>query len=164
MSTSPHSTLDLVFDTAECLAADIATALTEVTPAWGLAAGESPDERHYELLLRTSTYEAWLIYWPAGTGLDMHDHGGSAGAFGVVSGALDEATIDEDGLQTRRVERGQVTSFGPDLVHGVSNRGDRPATSVHVYSPPLTSMSFYTTTDGRAETARLDDTSWGRRR
>ena len=103
MSTSPHSTLDLVFDTAECLAADIATALTEVTPAWGLAAGESPDERHYELLLRTSTYEAWLIYWPAGTGLDMHDHGGSAGAFGVVSGALDEATIDEDGLQSAAV-------------------------------------------------------------
>ena len=158
MSTSPHSTLDLVFDTAECLAADIATALAEVTPAWELAAGESPDERHYELLLRTSTYEAWLIYWPAGTGLDMHDHGGSAGAFGVVSGTPTKRRSTRT-VCRRAGRRGQVASFGPDLVHGVRNRGDRPATSVHVYSPPLTSMSFYTTTDGRAETTRLDESS-----
>jgi hypothetical protein len=28
-------------------------------------------------------------------------------------------------------------------VHAVSNRTTRPATSVHVYSPPLSSMAYF---------------------
>jgi predicted metal-dependent enzyme (double-stranded beta helix superfamily) len=74
---------------------------------------------------------------------------------------LDEESLDEDGLHRRRVERGRVTSFGPGVVHGVSNSGHRPATSVHVYSPPLTSMTFYA---GDAEIDRVERTSWDSRR
>ena len=58
------------------------------------AEGEVPTERRYQRVLATPDYEAWVICWPSGGSLDLHDHGGSAGAFSVVSGELDEATIE----------------------------------------------------------------------
>jgi Cysteine dioxygenase type I len=41
-------------------------------------------------------HEAWVICWPSGGLLDLHDHGGSAGAFSVVSGGwmLPESEFD----------------------------------------------------------------------
>ncbi len=63
---------------------------------WELTGETSPTERTYELLLATESYDAWLIHWPVGTGLEAHDHGGSTGAFAVVSGVLDE-DVERDG-------------------------------------------------------------------
>jgi len=107
--------------------------------------------------LATETYDAWLIHWPVGTGLEAHDHGGSTGAFAVVSGVLDE-DVERDGeTVTRRVPAGQSVTFGGDHVHAVVNRGEAGATSVHVYSPPLSSMSFYReSADGGYEVDRVD--------
>ena len=94
-------------------------------------------------MLSTEQYDAWLIHWPTGTGLDAHDHGGSIGAFAVVSGVLDE-DVHVDGVDhTRRLRAGESVTFAGDHVHAVINRGETGATSVHVYSPPLRSMSFY---------------------
>ena len=84
-----------------------------------------------------------MICWPAGTALDLHDHGGSAGSFTVVAGQLDETTVDHGELRVRRYESGETADFGPTIVHGVENRGKRLATSVHVYSPPLDVMNYY---------------------
>ena len=39
--------------------------------------------------------------------------------------------------------------FGPHYVHDVRNLGDLPAVSVHAYSAPLTSMTFYDLHDDR---------------
>jgi len=48
-------------------------------------------------------------------------------------------------------------TFGGDHVHAVVNRGEAGATSVHVYSPPLSSMSFYReSADGGYEVDRVD--------
>ena len=122
----------------------IVSGLAAVTPPWELRTGDVPQERRYERLLSTPIYEAWVICWPAGTALDLHDHGGSAGAFTVVAGQLDETTIDDDGEPSvHRYESGDTATFGPTLVHGVENRGERLATSVHVYSPPLDVMNYY---------------------
>ena len=60
---------------------------------WELATGEQPAERQFQLLIATDVYDAWLVHWPVGTGLDLHDHGGSAGAFAVVAGDLDEDVV-----------------------------------------------------------------------
>jgi len=102
-------------------------------------------ERRYRLLERTFDYELWVIYWPEGPGLSLHDHGGSVGAFHVVAGALEETSTTLRGLRLRRrrLDRGQGKSFGPQYVHGIINPQPAPATSVHAYSPPLTSMTFY---------------------
>jgi predicted metal-dependent enzyme (double-stranded beta helix superfamily) len=94
---------------------------------------------------------AWLITWAPGTGLDLHDHGGSAGSLAVVGGELTEwhaTTADVAGpgkprLQRRRLTDGSVTTFGPDHVHAVRNDGLEPAVSIHIYVPGLAEMAFY---------------------
>jgi hypothetical protein len=144
----------------EPLVATIAAGLAAVAVPWELATGRSPDEREYELLLSTELYDAWLIHWPVGTGLDAHDHGGSTGAFAVVSGVLDEDTVDGGATVTRRVVSGDSVYFDGEYVHAVINRGDVGATSVHVYSPPLRSMSYYRTADdGALRIERVDEIS-----
>jgi Cysteine dioxygenase type I len=129
------------------LAAAIAEGLAAVSLPWELFTGTRPSERCYQVLLATPHYDAWLIHWPAGTGLAPHDHGGSGGAFSLVDGVLDEDVVVDGVTTTRRLATGDTVVFGSDHVHAVRNRGDRGATSVHVYSPPLGSMGFYRADD-----------------
>lgn len=126
----------------------IAAGLAAVTVPWELrdgelGDGEVPTERQCYRVLATEAYEAWVICWPSGGSLDLHDHGGSSGAFSVVSGELDEATIEDGVTVVRRYGSGSTTGFGASRIHAVANRGAAMATSVHVYSPPLGSMVYY---------------------
>ena len=43
---------------------------------------------------------------------------------------------------------GAQVGFPASYVHDVRNLGDEPAVSVHTYSPPLTSMTYYDLADG----------------
>ena len=86
----------------------IAAGLAAVSIPWEMATGTTPTERCYELLLSTDQYDAWLIHWPTGTGLEAHDHGGSVGAFAVVSGVLDEDVRHDGVTTTRRFEAGET--------------------------------------------------------
>jgi quercetin dioxygenase-like cupin family protein len=152
MSISLDPPLDTDLDTTllrECQALDthvlvaIAAGLAEVASPSDLRPGGATDERQYARILATESYEAWLICWPPGTGLDPHDHGHSAGAFAVVEGQLDETTIELGRARVRRVSTGDHSSFRAGQVHAVANNGRHAAMSVHVYSPPLDSMNFY---------------------
>ncbi len=132
----------------------IASGLAEVTVPWDLRGEESPSpgERHWELALATPEYEVWTIYWPPGTGIDLHDHGSSSGAFCVVAGELIETVVLEGGTVAERGwSRGEGTRFGAGHTHRVVNAGRTTATSVHVYAPPLTTMTYY---DGASEVDR----------
>jgi hypothetical protein len=112
--------------------------------ATGLDPGDR--DRDFVQLLRTDLYEAWLIAWgPAGT-LELHDHGGSVGAVQLVDGALVETYSDScirHALRTRALTPGRTITVPKTRVHEVWNPGPETALSVHVYSPPLTSMTFY---------------------
>jgi hypothetical protein len=141
---------------ADVLAA-IAAGLAAVTVPWELGLGEVPTERRFHRVLATDAYEAWVICWPSGESLDMHDHGGSAGAFSVVSGELDEVTIEAGGKVLRTFGSGDTAAFGASRVHAVANRGDAVATSVHVYSPPLSSMMYYQPDDSGSLVAVAED-------
>jgi hypothetical protein len=120
--------------------------------AAGLARSVTPqllpprEERRWSRLLVTYSYDAWLIGWPPGTGLDLHDHGGSQGALCVVRGTLDESRLvrgSGGGVAARRLTAGTASSFGPHHVHAIHNTSpDIEALSVHVYSPPLSTMNF----------------------
>jgi hypothetical protein len=100
--------------------------------------------RSYELLELTDDLEIWAIHWPRDHGLELHDHGGSSGALWVVDGALQEHSVARGGgLIHRALEVGGGSAFGPSHIHDVVNTGAVPATSVHVYSPPMASMTFY---------------------
>ncbi len=49
--------------------------------AEGIAAGDpaafvpAGTDRRWGIVIATEAYEAWVIAWPSGTGLAMHDHG-----------------------------------------------------------------------------------------
>jgi predicted metal-dependent enzyme (double-stranded beta helix superfamily) len=102
--------------------------LVAATPRdWMSRVRLSPDERWYERMHADERYEVWLISWLPGQGTGFHDHGGSAGAFGVVWGTLEEHQAGTAG-----------TARGPSVtVSSVI------AVSVHAYSPPLTEMTRY---------------------
>ena len=139
----------------------IAAGLAAVTVPWELDQGDEPAERRYQRVLATAAYDAWVIHWPTGELLDLHDHGGSAGAFSVVSGELDEATVAAGTTVIRTLATGDTSEFSSSHVHAVANRGAAVATSVHVYSPPLRSMVYYQHDDDGALIAVAEDAgSW----
>jgi hypothetical protein len=127
--------------------------------AAGLSRSVSPDllptgpGRRWARLLATRSYDAWLIGWPPGTGLPLHDHGRSIGALRVVHGTLGERRLHRTSptpMVSRRITAGDGASFGAGHVHAVHNLSRTPALSVHVYSPPLTAMNFVESHDARA--------------
>lgn len=128
----------------------IAHALAQAPQLWRPLARHDPDRRWYAHLLHTGTLEVWLIGWGVGQDTDLHDHGGSSGAVAVCGGALDEqhTVLGHRGsLRTRTHDRSALLEFGPTYVHNLGNIGPGPATSVHVYAPPLKCMNFYEHTD-----------------
>jgi predicted metal-dependent enzyme (double-stranded beta helix superfamily) len=109
----------------------------------------SADERWHQRLYRDPRVDVWLISWLPQQGTQLHDHGGSAGAFTVIDGTLTEAVLSSTGLTDRPRAAGASVRFGARYVHDVRNLSQAPAISVHAYSPPLTSMTFYDYDDGR---------------
>src|SRR5690242_9462994 len=63
-----------------------------------------PHDRWHVRLLQDERVDVWLISWTTDQGTQMHDHGGSAGAFTVVSGELSEVVWDV--VTGRPTERG----------------------------------------------------------
>jgi quercetin dioxygenase-like cupin family protein len=101
-------------------------------------------ERASLRLLDTEAYDVWLIGWPAGTRVEPHDHGDSAGAFTVVQGTLTEYRWSP-GPRPRTVATGEIVTIDARVVHDVvADRPEHgPAISIHAYSPPLREMGFY---------------------
>ncbi|MCZ7429677.1 cysteine dioxygenase family protein [Micromonospora sp. WMMA1949] len=115
---------------------------------------EAPD-RWYARLDAGDEHEVWALSWLPGQGTDLHDHGGSAGAFLVVAGVLTEETVGGGRLRPHRLAAGAGRRFGARHVHRVANRGDVPAVSVHVYRPALTRMTRYHLVAGRLRVAEV---------
>src|ERR1700722_7144919 len=67
--------------------------LAEVAPSWEEMTGQVATERAYRRLFCGPSLEAWLICWPTGGHLQLHDHGGASGAFEVISGTLEERSL-----------------------------------------------------------------------
>ena len=109
-----------------------------------------PDERWHVRLLRDERVDVWLISWTTDQGTQLHDHGGSLGAYTVVSGELSEARWDPVTAQLTEqvVAAGDAVAFGASYVHDVRNIRSTTAVSVHAYSPPLAHMNFYDVLDG----------------
>jgi hypothetical protein len=113
-----------------------------------------PAERWHQRIYRDRRVDIWLISWLPTQGAQLHDHGGSSGAFTVLDGELAEAVYvasgrGAGGLRERTVRRGRSIGFDHRHVHDVRNVSDQPAVSVHAYSRPLTTMTYYDLVDGR---------------
>ncbi|WFE99156.1 cysteine dioxygenase family protein [Micromonospora sp. WMMD964] len=129
---------------------------------WPVALRFDPAERWYARLAVTDEHEVWALSWLPGQGTDLHDHGGSAGAFRVVGGTLIEETVSAGRLRPRLLPTDAGRRFGPRHVHRVTNQGPDPAVSVHVYRPALLRMTRYDLVDGRLRVAEVAQagTSW----
>ncbi|MFI5934981.1 cysteine dioxygenase [Actinoplanes sp. NPDC051494] len=116
--------------------------------SWPVAPRFNASERWYHRLAETSDYEVWLLTWLPGQGTDLHDHGGSAGAFHVLSGSLTEDTIAVSPdraprITARELGEGAGRRFGTRHIHRMTNRSNQPAISIHAYGPALTTMTRY---------------------
>jgi hypothetical protein len=134
----------------------LARRLAESPELWWPRVRRDSGERWYVPLLEGPEFEAWLLGWPVGQGIELHDHGESSGALVVVEGALLETYVEasewlrpDARLRHRRLPEGASVAFGPDHIHDVVNGGGRQALSIHVYSPRLRSMTFYENTADR---------------
>ncbi|WP_375484174.1 cysteine dioxygenase family protein [uncultured Jatrophihabitans sp.] len=112
-----------------------------------------PEQRWHRRIYRDRRVDVWLISWLPSQGTQLHDHGGSSGAFTVLSGVLTEAVVTGGSvLHDHERGTGSTVGFGAHYVHDVRNLGDAPAVSVHAYSAPLTSMTYYDLADGALST------------
>jgi predicted metal-dependent enzyme (double-stranded beta helix superfamily) len=135
--------------------------LTSSPAEWVARVRLDPEGRWYERIHMTDDFEVWLISWLPGQSTGFHDHGVSAGAFGVVWGELDESVASRRGAKPRatRVTAGVVRAFGPHYVHDVQNSSTGAvAVSVHAYSPPLSEMTRYNLTSGGLAVAGTEGT------
>jgi hypothetical protein len=132
----------------------IAVGLATTATSWpGMA---RPIHRCWDLMVASSTLEAWVIAWPPGGAIELHDHGGSGGAVVVAAGELVETAVVRRpsrgvALRTSTIRRGGSIRFAPCHVHDIVNMGASPAMSVHVYAPRLTSMTYYRVAEGDLE-------------
>ena len=119
--------------------------LAEDPALWKLLAHFGDDGRWWRRLHASEQVDIWLITWLRGHHTELHDHGGSSGAFAVVQGSLTEVRVTTDRTSTlhRTVGESQSVAITPTTVHDVFNPVDTPAISLHAYSPPLSSMNYY---------------------
>lgn len=128
---------------AEHLLADIASGFAAATDLWQSVARHDRDVRPSTRLVATERYEVWVIGWTEGQRVEFHDHGPSRGHIVVVDGELTELRLGHQELAATTLPTGSSHTVPVGTVHDVVNLDPTPAISIHVYSPPLSSMTYY---------------------
>jgi quercetin dioxygenase-like cupin family protein len=100
--------------------------------------GDEPGAPRSVRLISTDAYDVWLITWPPGSGIDQHDHAGSASVLRVVIGSITECTASG----VRQFGPGVSAVSPPRAVHRLRNDGPGDCTTLHVYSPPLEELTY----------------------
>lgn len=136
--------------------ADIAVGLGRAADLWRPHVAHDPLSRTSVRLVATDAYEVWLLGWTTGQRVDLHDHGGANAAFVVLEGQLDEITLGFAGTTTTRLGTGAVGTVPAGAVHDVVNAGSADATSLHVYSDPLETMTFFDPDGTRCHTELVE--------
>ena len=118
----------------------------------GLQSHISFNDEHYQrnLIRLGPGYAALALCWGPGQVSPIHDHTGSVCGVRVISGDVWETRYDRssDGLLVEGDESchrtGQVCGSWDTDIHILSNRSeDRPAVTLHVYTPPLKTFNVY---------------------
>jgi Cysteine dioxygenase type I len=123
--------------------AEIVTGLARAESLWRPHVAHDADERVRRRLLATPAYEVWLLGWTPRQSVGLHDHGDANGAFVVVDGVLVETSVIDAARHDDARRVGDLARVPAGAVHDVANRSRRNATSIHIYSEPLSAMGFY---------------------
>src|SRR6185437_3295713 len=127
---------------------------TRLAPALRWPGAPDVAERSWRRVALTPEFDAWVIAWPSGGRVDLHDHGSSCGALVVLEGTLVETTpwrhdTGQLSLERHELEQGTTRRLRRGDVHDVTNEASTIALSLHVYQPPLTSMTHYGLADNQ---------------
>jgi mannose-6-phosphate isomerase-like protein (cupin superfamily) len=120
---------------------------------WRKHVHHSEDVRVYEQIWDDDEVNAWVICWSEDQDTGFHDHDESAAAIAVISGEVREErlALGSEPLG-REIGPGEVFTLPPVAIHRVLHSGDRPAVTIHAYSPPLRRTGAYRTgEDGALE-------------
>ena len=117
---------------------------------WALLVRHDQEERTYQLLHRDADVEVYLVCWMPGHDTGFHDHDHSAAAITVVEGAITEERLAITGTVARELKEGDTVTIAREAIHRVRHAGQRPATTLHAYSPPLQRVGTYEVADDGA--------------
>jgi len=121
--------------------------------------GFAEDGYKRNLIRVGSAYAALILCWRDGQRSPIHDHQGSACGVRVVDGVASETqyTIGEGGRlvegDTNHYPRGHVCGSYDDDIHVMYNEQGvgRELITLHVYTPPLSTIHMYRSTNGEVE-------------
>ena len=100
--------------------------------------------RVYEEIWNDGDVNAWVICWSEDQDTGFHDHDESGAAIAVVSGTVREDRLTLSGPpRSRAFTAGETFTVPPVAIHRVLHAGDRPAVTIHAYSPPLRRTGAY---------------------
>jgi cysteine dioxygenase len=103
------------------------------------------------LILRTQAFELLALCWFPGQQTLIHDHGGSVGAVRVYRGNLTSRLFAApEGRPARMTDvdvvgPGGLTAVDRHDIHQLANAGPAELVTLHVYSPPLRTISAFST-------------------
>jgi hypothetical protein len=127
--------------------AELARELGGERGLWQHLVRHDPQQRVYVELYRDVHLDVWLICWHDHQDTGFHDHDLSSGAVHVCDGELveDRLVTGSDGIRQVSVRRAAGTGFEFDAarIHCMGNPGGTPAVSIHLYSPALWRMGYY---------------------
>ncbi|MBV8956901.1 MAG: cysteine dioxygenase family protein [Solirubrobacterales bacterium] len=112
---------------------------------WRRFAEPSRDARVYQRIWDDQQVNAWVICWDHGHDTGFHDHDQSSAAILVVNGRVREERLRIAGAPASRTIGPGAPCFVPaSAIHRVQHAGQRPAVTLHAYSPPLRRTGAYT--------------------
>ncbi len=141
----------LPFDSLRSIASGLAWALRAVPDD----NGDRATARSVRLIA-TSLSDIWLITWPDGSTLGPHDHGGARSVLHMLEGELIETYADRSEAwpsRVRALRSSDARCGGTSLVHDLANRSGARATSLHLYSPPISDLTLFQRSTGGDEPA-----------
>jgi predicted metal-dependent enzyme (double-stranded beta helix superfamily) len=123
---------------------DLVARIAAEPERWRSLVRHGTASRAFEQLWRDEHVDVWVITWAKGNDTGFHDHDTSRGAVAVLEGEILEERLTVGGpVREIRHRAGQAFDFDASHIHRMSQDRDRPAVSVHAYSPPLWRMGTY---------------------
>jgi quercetin dioxygenase-like cupin family protein len=111
---------------------------------WRPLVSHDADHRTYEVIWEDEDVNAWLLCWSEDHDTGFHDHDVSEAAITVLDGQVREDRLRLNGSAREALYgAGEVFTVPPNAIHRVLHAGERPAVTIHAYSPPLRRMGSY---------------------
>ena len=99
------------------------------------------------LIYRNKDYELFLICWMPGQISKIHNHSDNGCVFKILEGVMTEFRYDTKNLKLiEKIDyNNKTTEFisNETAYHKFGNLGITPSVSLHLYSPPLQKIRFF---------------------